>query len=146
MLSFIGTLIALTNRLQAPLALLGRLLLAFIFLDSGYGKILNYSGEGSYMASHGVSPHLLPLVILLELGCGAALVTGFLTRYAALALGVFSVLAAILFFPDLSNEDQWISFTSNLAIAGGMLALMAFGPGRWSIDARLFGDTPDGRA
>jgi putative oxidoreductase len=145
MLSFIKKLIGLTNCLQAPLALLGRLLLAFIFLDSGYGKILNYSGEGPYMASHGVSPQLLPLVILLELGGGAALVVGLLTRYAALALGIFSIIAAVLFFPNLSNEDQWISFMNNLAICGGMLVLMAFGPGRWSLDARLFGDTPVAR-
>lgn len=142
MISFIKTLNGWTNSLQAPLALGGRLLLAFIFLNSGYDKIPNYPNEVHFMASHGVSPSLLPLVILLELGGGAALVVGLLTRYAALALAGFSVIAAILFFPDLAKEDQWISFTSNFAIAGGLVVLMAFGPGAWSIDARLLGDRP----
>ena len=142
MISFIKTLNGWTNSLQTPLAFGGRLLLAFIFLNSGYDKIPNYPNEVQYMTSHGVSPSLLPLVIALELGGGAALVIGFLTRYAALALGGFSVIAAILFFPDLAKEDQWISFTNNLAIAGGMLVLMAFGPGAWSIDAKVFNDRP----
>ncbi len=130
----------LFRRLEAPLALIARLLMAYIFLDSGYDKIPNYASEITYMTSHGVSTLFLVPVIILELGGGIALVLGFLTRLAALALAVFSVIAAFLFFPDyLTNDDQWISFTNNLALAGGLIGLTAFGAGAWSADAALFG-------
>lgn len=143
MIGFIQALNGWCNGLQAPLAFIGRLLLAFIFLDSGIDKIPNYAHEVQFMTSHGVSPLFLVPVILLEIGGGAALVVGLLTRYAALALAVFSVIAAVLFFPDyMTNDDQWISFTSNLAIAGGLLVLMAFGPGAWSADAQWLKDHP----
>lgn len=129
------------RRLEAPLALLARLFLAYLFVDSGYDKIPNYANELTYMEAHGVSTAFLIPVIVLELGGGIALVLGFLTRLAALALAVFSVIAAFLFFPDyVTSDDQWISFTNNFAVAGGMLALAAFGAGRWSVDAALFGE------
>ena len=63
----------------------GRLLLAHIFILSGYGKIAGYAATQSYMAAKGVPGELLPLVILLELGGGLAIVAGFLTRWVALA-------------------------------------------------------------
>ncbi|KAB2873876.1 MAG: DoxX family protein [Bauldia sp.] len=142
MIALVEAVNGLFRRLEAPLALLARLLLAFIFVDSGYGKIPNYANELTTMASHGVATAFLIPVIVLELGGGIAFVLGFLTRLAALALAVFSVIAAFLFFPEyLTNDDQWISVTNNLAIAGGMLGLAAFGPGRWSADAALFGTT-----
>lgn len=141
MIGLISGLNSLFRGLEAPLALVARLLLAFIFLDSGYGKIPNYASELTYMESHGVSTLFLIPVIVLELGGGVALVLGFLTRLAALALAIFSVIAAFLFFPDyMTNDDQWISFMNNLALAGGLIGLTAFGPGRWSVDAALFGE------
>ena len=121
--------------LQAPLALLARLMLVFIFIIEGWGKIGNYAGTQEYMASHGVPGTLLPLVILTELGGGLLVAVGLLTRLAALALAGFCVLAALIFHQNLADANEFIQFTKDMAIAGGFLMLVAFGAGSWSIDA-----------
>lgn len=115
--------------------LAGRLLLALIFVISGWGKIGGYAGTQQFMESMGVPGALLPLVIALELGGGLAVAVGLLTRYAALALAAFSLLAAFTFHTDFASQAQFISFMKNLAIAGGFLVLAAHGAGAYSIDA-----------
>ncbi|NMG14455.1 DoxX family membrane protein [Aromatoleum bremense] len=115
--------------------LAGRLLLALIFILSGWGKIKGYAGSQQYMESMGVSGALLPLVIFAELGGGLAIAFGLLTRLAAVGLGVFCLLAAAIFHTDFSNQMQVIQFMKNLAIAGGFLVLSVHGPGAFSIDA-----------
>jgi putative oxidoreductase len=122
-------------RLQAPLSFAARLMLAFIFIIEGWSKIGYYEGTVQYMENHGVPGMLLPLVILTELGGGLLIACGFQTRMAALALGVFCVLTAILFHRNIANISEFIHFNKDLAIAGGFLLLAAFGAGRWSIDA-----------
>jgi putative oxidoreductase len=84
------------------------------------------------MEANGVSPLLLPLVILTELGGGLLVMFGLLTRWAALALAGFCLLTALLFH---MAPDQAVHFYKNLAIAGGFLMLVAHGPGPWSLDA-----------
>ena len=116
--------------------LAGRILLALLFLLAGYGKLGAYAGTQAYMASKGVPGALLPLVIALELGGGALVVAGLWTRAAALALAVFSVLAALIFHANFADQIQQIIFLKNLAIAGGFLLLAARGAGAWSLDAR----------
>jgi len=123
------------QRLQAPVALLARLFLAYIFVVEGWEKIGAYGATADYMQSNGVSPNLLPLVILTEFGGGLLIAAGLGTRYAALALAGFCLLTALLFHNDFGNIEQVINFNKNIAIAGGFLALIAFGPGAWSIDA-----------
>ena len=123
------------EKLQPPIALLARLLLAGIFVLEGWGKIAGYAGVQQFMAAHGVPGALLPLVILTELGGGLCIAVGLFTRYAAFALAGFCGLTAIFFHADLANPDQFINFLKNLAMAGGFLALTAFGPGAWSVDA-----------
>ena len=123
------------ERLQPPIAFLARLLLAGIFVLEGWGKIAGYGGVQQYMAAHGVPGALLPLVILTELGGGLCIAVGLFTRYAAFALAGFCGLTAIFFHADFGNPDQFINFLKNLAMAGGFLALTAFGPGAWSVDA-----------
>jgi putative oxidoreductase len=118
--------------------LLGRLLLAAIFITAGYGKIGGYAATQGYMEAMGVSGALLPLVIVAELGGGLAILLGLLTRYAALGLAVFSVASAVIFHGS-ADQMQQIMFMKNLAIAGGLLILVANGPGRLSLDAKLFG-------
>lgn len=118
--------------------LLGRLLLSAIFITAGYGKIGGYAATQGYMEAMGVSGALLPLVIVAELGGGLAIVLGLLTRYAALGLAVFSVASAVIFHGS-ADQVQQIMFMKNLAIAGGLLILVANGPGRLSLDAKLFG-------
>lgn len=120
--------------LNGVLILAARLLAASIFIISGYGKVMGYAGTQAYMAANGVPGGLLPLVILLELGGGLALLIGFQTRLAAFALAVFTLLAGLLFHGG-ADPMQHIMFLKNLSMAGGLLAFTVFGGGRLSLDA-----------
>lgn len=127
--------IANTPALASLLSIASRLLLALIFIGAGYGKLgAGYEDTQQYMASAGVPGALLPLVILVELGGGIALLLGFQTRLAALALAVFSIVSAILFH---GTPDQQIMFMKNLAMAGGLLALTLHGGGRLALDGEV---------
>lgn len=114
--------------------LIGRILLAVMFILAGWSKIGGYAGTQGYMAKMGVPGALLPLVILTELGGGLAILAGFQTRLVAILLGGFTVLAGLLFHYQPADQMQMILFMKNLAIAGGFAALFAAGPGRFSID------------
>jgi putative oxidoreductase len=116
--------------------LASRILLSAIFVVEGFGKIDGYATAAAYMQQYGVSDLLLPLVIVIELLGGLLIVAGWQTRPAAFALAGFCILAALLFHLDFANRHQTIQFLKNLAIAGGFLALLASGPGTWSIDGR----------
>lgn len=113
----------------------GRLALALIFLIEGWLKLRNSSAIVDYMQGYGISPTLLPVVILTELGGGLLVAVGLLTRLSALALAGFCGLTAIFFHADFADQDQMINFLKNVSIAGGFLMLFAHGPGAWSIDA-----------
>ncbi|WKE65245.1 DoxX family protein [Gallaecimonas kandeliae] len=115
--------------------LLGRILLAAIFILSGFGKITAYAGTQGYMEHMGLPGSMLPLVILLELGGGILLVLGYFTRWTALALALFSIATALIFHSG-GDQTQQIMFLKNLAMAGGFLMLMAHGAGPWSLDAK----------
>ena len=123
------------DKLQSAAALAARLAIAWIFVIEGADKIANYAGVGAYMAANGVSSALLPVVILTELGGGILIALGFFTRLAAVALAGFCVLTAVLFHWNFADAGQWIQFNKDIAIAGGFLALAAFGAGGWSLDA-----------
>src|SRR4029453_1414317 len=125
------------EKLQAPLALLARLMLVFIFIIEGWEKIGNYQGTQQYMEGFGGPGTLLPLVILTELGAGLVGAFGLLTRLAALALAGFCVLAALVFHRNLADANEFIQFTKDVAIAGGFLGLVAFGGGAWAARALL---------
>lgn len=114
--------------------LAGRILLAQIFVIAGIDKILAYHGTAQYMAAFGVPPILLPLVILLEVGGGAALVLGWQTRWVALALSAFSIVTAIIFHHDIANGMQKILLMGDLSFAGGLLVVGVVGAGRISLD------------
>jgi len=118
--------------------LLGRLLIALIFVAAGYSKIGGYAGTQAYMEAMNVPGALLPLVILVELGGGLAIVLGFMTRLAALGLATFCVLSAFLFHANMADQVQQILFMKNLAMAGGFLFLVGNGAGALSLDAKLF--------
>ncbi len=117
--------------------LAGRILLGHIFLLAGINKISAYEGTAGYMEAMGVPGILLPLVIVLEIVAGLALIIGFRTRWAAIALAVFTVLAAILFHADFSDQTQMILFMKNWAITGGLLLLYVHGAGELSLDRKL---------
>lgn len=128
----------LFDSLAPYLALAGRVLIAAIFVISGYGKIGGYAGTQAYMASAGVPGALLPLVIALELGGGLAIVLGVATRPVAMLLAGFSLIAGLLFHGGADMMQQ-IMLLKNVAIAGGFLFLAAYGPGRLSVDGRRGG-------
>lgn len=116
------------------LNLAARILMSQIFLISGFGKITGYAGTQAYMAKMGVPGALLPLVILTELGGGLALLFGFQTRWAALALAGFTVVSALIFHLKPGDQMQMINFMKNLAMAGGLLMFVRYGAGAPAID------------
>jgi putative oxidoreductase len=119
--------------------LLGRALLAAIFIISGIGKITGYAGAQGYMEAFGLPGMLLPLVIVAELGLGALLLVGFQTRLAALGLALFTLVAAFIFHFDLGDAGEQIQFLKNLAITGGLLIVSVHGAAGWSLDGRRQG-------
>lgn len=116
--------------------LVGRVLLAAIFIISGYNKVVGYTGTLGYMAKFGVPGALLPLVIALELAGGILLVLGWQTRLLAVLFAGFTLLSGLLFHFDWTQAGQQVHFLKNVAIAGGFLALFAAGAGRYSLDGR----------
>lgn len=130
-------------RLQDPLALAGRLLMAVLFLPAGIGKLTGFAGTVGYISSVGLPmPQLAAVVALLvEIVGGAALVVGFGTRIAAVVLAVFTLVASVLFhaFWAVPADQQMIAqllFYKNVAVIGGLLTIAAWGAGAWSVDAR----------
>jgi putative oxidoreductase len=121
------------NTVPAGAALVGRLLLAALFVIEGWGKVQAYGPALSYMRRYGVPGELLPLVIAAELGGGLLLAIGWQARWAAMALAAFCVAAAVLFHTSFADRNQLLHFEKDLAIAGGLLVVFAFGPGRWSL-------------
>jgi len=131
------------NTLQNPLSLVGRLLLAALFLPAGIGKLTGFSGTVGYISSVGLPlPELAAaLALVVEIVGGLALIAGFGTRLAALALGVFTLVASFFFhnYWGVAAEQQFVQqllFFKNVAVAGGLFTLAALGAGAWSIDAR----------
>lgn len=115
------------------LAPLGRLLLVVIFIQSGIGKITNYAGTQGYMEAMGVPSMLLPLVIILEVLGGLAILVGWQARWIALLMAGFAILSAFIFHP-YGDPEQQVNFMKNIAIAGGFLMIAGHGPGALSID------------
>lgn len=114
-----------------------RILIIYLFLWAGIGKIQSYSATAEYMTSMHVSSILLPLVILLEVGGGLAIIFGFLTRFTSAFMAAFSIIAALLFHIDFTNDTQQLMFIKDVSIAGGLLLLETHGAGKISIDYLL---------
>jgi len=114
--------------------LLGRILISIIFLIAGINKIFNYSGTENYMHAMGVPSTLLPLVIALEIFGAIAIIVGFKTKVFAFLLAGFSIISAVLFHMNFSDQMQSVLFMKNMAIAGGFLFLLVNGAGMYSLD------------
>lgn len=125
------------ERVAPYLILVGRVLLSIIFIQSGWSKIFGYAGTVEHMNAAGVPGALLPLVILTELGGGFCVLLGLFTRYAAIALAGFCVLAAYFFHYHPGDMGQMINFLKNITIAGGFLVLAGAGPGALALDNRF---------
>lgn len=124
------------NKLHNFSAPIGRIFLAAIFILSGISKVTNYVGTQGYMEAMGVPGVMLPLVIILEVLGGIAIVVGFKARFVAFLMAGFSVVSAIIFHADFGDQTQMTMFMKNIAIAGGFLMIVAHGAGAYALDNR----------
>ena len=120
------------------LPLLGRILIAVLFVPAGFGKLTGFQGAVGYAESaHMPVPALaIAAAIAIELGGGLLLLVGYKARWVAAAMALFSVVAAFFFHFDFADQMQQINFMKNLAIAGGLLQIVYFGAGPLSVDNR----------
>lgn len=126
---------------QNLFALAARVLLASLFIIAGLNKMMNFQATAGFMAGAGVpaTTVLLSLTIVLELVAGAMILTGFHARLAAASLVLFLIPVTLIFHNPLAQSDpavvqqQMNHLLKNLAIIGGLLHLMAFGSGAWSL-------------
>lgn len=131
------------NALQNPLTLIGRVLLALLFVPAGFGKLMGFAGTVGYIASKGVPlPEVAAAIaVAVELGLGILLLVGYQARWAALAIGLFTLVITFIFHnfwavPPEMVMMQRMNFLKNLAIVGGLFTIAAWGPGAWSVDAK----------
>lgn len=129
--------------LQNPLSLVGRALLALLFIPAGFGKITGFAGTVGYIASKGVPlPELCAAIAVgVELGLGLLLLVGFQTRWAALGIAFFTFVISFIFHdywaaPAAQMMMQQQAFFKNIALVGGLLTVAAWGAGAWSVDAK----------
>jgi len=115
-------------------ALVGRIMIALIFLQSGIEKFVHYSGTLGYMTKAGLPfPELLLVASgVVETLCAVAIIAGWKARWAALALAVWMIPVTLVFHNPAAGQDAMIHFMKNVAITGGLLVLFAFGPGALS--------------
>ena len=136
---------------QNAVVLIGRILLALMFITAGYPKLLDPAGTAGMIAGAGLpaATALAYLAGIFELVAGIFILVGFQTRIAAYLLAAFSVFTAFVFhsgsinipdFPEGANGlltvFNGLMMWKNITIAGGLLVLAAFGPGSLSVDAR----------
>jgi len=128
---------------QNTVALVGRILLALIFVISGFGKIGGFDGTVGYIASKGLpfAAFGAVIAIVVEFIGGIALILGLYTRWVALAMALFTLAAAVFFHnfwavPAEQMMNQNIHFMKNISMVGGLLTVFAFGAGVLSLDAR----------
>jgi putative oxidoreductase len=132
-----------------PLPAVGRVLLALIFVLSGISKLGAIGTTSAHMAQAGI-PYANDLVwgaVALELGGGILLIVGLLTRLVGLAFFFYTLTLAVIFhaywtMTGAAAHAQHTAFFEHLAIMGGMIYVVAFGAGPYSIDAMIRGRHP----
>src|SRR3712207_3898728 len=119
-------------------ALTGRLLLSAIFIISGLSKLAAPAATIGYIDSVGLplAPLGFALAFAVEVLGGFALIAGYRSRLVAAGLAGFAIATALVFHNDLADQNQFIHFFKNIAIVGGLLQVVAFGAGRFSLGAR----------
>ena len=113
---------------------IGRLLLSTLFLIEGFGKISKQEDVIMYMEDYGVPEILFVPAIILEILFPLLLIAGYRTKWVASVMALFTFTVAIIFHTDFSEEMQMILFLKDLAIAGGFMIIIAYGPGQISLD------------
>ena len=116
----------------------GRLLIGLPFAMSGLSKLGAYSATTEMIGAVGlpVPPLAFAVAVAIELGGGLLLIAGYRVRYVAAALAVFSLATALAFHNNFADQNQMINFLKNVMMAGGLLQIVAFGAGAFSIDNR----------
>ena len=124
---------------KALASLIGRILLVLIFLNSGIGKIGNFTGTAQYMANHGMpfAPFFLVGAILFELGGSITVIVGYFTRLGALLLIIFLIPTTLIFHNIWVDPKMMIHFMKNVSMLGGLFVLLVAGGGRFSLDHLL---------
>jgi putative oxidoreductase len=131
------TLEAMLSKTADPLLLVGRILLALIFLHEAVTLATGFAASATTMSKVGVPPYVLVLTILLQLGAGLMVALGWHARLGSLSLGIFCLATAVLFHSNFAIRNELLHFEKDLAIAGGMFVLTATGAGALSLD-RVF--------
>jgi putative oxidoreductase len=123
---------------NAVVVLVGRALLALLFIFAGFGKLSDIGGTAGWFGSIGLPLPTLStyLVGSLEFIGGLAILIGFQTRLFAIAIAVFTVAASLIAHTNFADQIQLLMFLKNISITGGLLVLASFGPGALSIDGR----------
>jgi putative oxidoreductase len=121
------------------LAFAGRLLIGVPFAMSGLSKLTAYGATTAMIGAVGlpVPPLAYAVAVAVELGGGLLLIAGFQTRIVAIALALFSLATALSFHSNFADQNQMIHFLKNVMMAGGLLQVVAFGAGSFSIDSRV---------
>jgi putative oxidoreductase len=116
----------------------GRLLIGLPFAMSGLGKLMAYSLTTAKIAAVGlpIPPLAFAVAVAVELGGGLMLILGYQARLVAIALALFSLVAAVAFHGNFTDQNQVIHFLKNVMMAGGLLQIATFGAGALSIDNR----------
>jgi len=134
------------NSLQTPLSLMGRVLIALLFIPAGFSKIGGFAGTAAYIASKGVPlPEVAAAIaIAVELGLGLLLLIGLQTRWAALGIALFTVVITFIFHNFWAMPAEMVllqqqAFFKNIAVVGGLLTIAAWGAGPLSVDAKFKG-------
>jgi len=127
--------------LKAFAVLIGRILLVLVFLKSGVGKIEDFQGTAQYMASYGMpyTNFFLVGAIFFELVGGITVILGYFARFGALLLLIFLIPTTLIFHNIFVDPKMMIQFIKNVSMFGGILVLLAVGPGRLSLDYLLRG-------
>ncbi|MFM0740167.1 DoxX family protein [Paraburkholderia xenovorans] len=120
------------------LPLLGRILIGAPFVMSGLGKLAAYGATVGYIAAMGLPfpPLAFVVSVLVELGGGLLLLSGYRARTVSLAMALFCVVTALVFHHNFADQNQMIHFLKNVMMAGGLLQITWFGAGAFSLDAR----------
>jgi putative oxidoreductase len=121
------------------LPLLGRILIGAPFVMSGLGKLGAYAATVGYIAAVGlpVPPLAFVVSVLVELGGGLLLLSGYRARFVSLVMALFCLATALFFHRNFADQNQMIHFLKNVMMAGGLLQITYFGAGAFSLDARL---------
>jgi putative oxidoreductase len=125
--------------MKSPVPFIARILLCFVFIVAGIGKITNFALSQQYMTEHHVPAPavLLVIALLIEIFCGLSVLLGFKARWGSIILAVYLVIVTLIFHTKFSDPMMFIMFQKNLAIIGGLLLIFHFGPGPISFDEKV---------